>query len=563
VTIAGADTNHFFVTSPLPGSFKATRIWVLGDSGTGTTNQVKVRNAFETFTGTRHTDLWLMLGDNAYPNGTDSEFQTALFNIYTNMLRKSVLWPTLGNHETYSVNPNGNHAPFDIFTLPRNGEAGGFASGTEHYYSFDYANIHFVCLDSMETPRSSTGLMAQWLTNDLANTTADWIIAFFHHPPYTKGSHNSDDYTDSDGALVQMRTNIIPLLEDGGVDLVLAGHSHCYERSFLLDRHYGYSPSLSPTNKLNAGSGRESGTGAYAKPVGGPIPHQGAVYAVVGSSGQISGGSLNHPAMFVSLNNPGSMVLDISSNRLDAKFLREDGTTNDDFAILKLNYPPAANDLAANVAGDFPATFTLQGGDINHDSISFVPNTSPTHGLLSAFNPATGEFTYTPAHGFIGNDGFTFRVSDGQTNSLPATVSLAVSAPPDTNANGMADYWESTFGFPSPESDADTDGLTASQEYWANTDPGNPASVLRLLTISRDANGHCTLTWASVGGTRYRVSYADTLGESFANLARPVLLEMDAAVTGTASTNSFTDDFALTGGPPTTGARYYQVKVVR
>ena len=43
------------------------------------------------------------------------------------------------------------HGPdYDIFTLPKQGEAGGVASGTEAYYSFDYANVHFVCLESSE-----------------------------------------------------------------------------------------------------------------------------------------------------------------------------------------------------------------------------------------------------------------------------------------------------------------------------------------------------------------------------------------------------------------------------
>jgi hypothetical protein len=77
--LAGSNVNHFFVTAPVPGTPKATRIWVLGDSGTKNVNQVNVRNAYETFTGARHTDLWLMLGDNAYNSGTDAEYQSAVF----------------------------------------------------------------------------------------------------------------------------------------------------------------------------------------------------------------------------------------------------------------------------------------------------------------------------------------------------------------------------------------------------------------------------------------------------------------------------------------------------
>ncbi|MEO5803706.1 MAG: metallophosphoesterase family protein [Verrucomicrobiota bacterium] len=330
---AGGDTNHFFITSPLPGTPKPTRIWVIGDAGRANANQMAVRDAYYNFTGSRHTDLWLMLGDNAYDYGSDSEYQAAVFDIYPTLLRKSVLWSTLGNHETgQSTNFNGVYPYFAMFSFPTNAAAGGYPSSTEHYYSFDYGNIHFICLDSMTADRSTNGDMAIWLQNDLNSTMNNWIIAFWHHPPYTKGSHDSDTEIE----LIEMRQNFLPILEAGGVDLVLSGHSHSYERSYLLDQHYGTTNTLVNSMKLNSGSGRENGTGAYFKNSG-TQPHQGAVYAVVGSSGGISGGLLNHPAMYISLNNLGSMVLDVAGNRLDAKFIRETGATNDFFTIIKNN----------------------------------------------------------------------------------------------------------------------------------------------------------------------------------------------------------------------------------
>src|SRR6185295_16383775 len=97
---------HFFVTSPVAGTSVPTRIWVLGDSGTANTDAQAVRNAYLSFTGSTATNLWLMLGDNAYENGTDSEFQAAVFDMYPTLLRQSVLWPALGNHDTaQSSNP--------------------------------------------------------------------------------------------------------------------------------------------------------------------------------------------------------------------------------------------------------------------------------------------------------------------------------------------------------------------------------------------------------------------------------------------------------------------------
>ncbi|HKG98586.1 MAG TPA: metallophosphoesterase family protein, partial [Pyrinomonadaceae bacterium] len=237
-TLAGNDTSYFFVTSPVAGTASPTRIWILGDSGTANANAQAVRNAYLNFTGSTHTNLWLMLGDNAYETGTDSEYQAAVFDMYPTTLRQSVLWPTIGNHDTaQSTNPPASLPYFSMFTLPANAQAGGMASGTEKYYSFDYANIHFICLDSMTSDRSVNGPMATWLRADLASSTRQWTIAFWHHPPYSKGSHDSDVETE----LAEMRANALPILEAYGVDLVLSGHSHSYERSFLIDSHYGSS----------------------------------------------------------------------------------------------------------------------------------------------------------------------------------------------------------------------------------------------------------------------------------------------------------------------------------
>jgi hypothetical protein len=244
--------------------------------------------------------------------------------------------------------------------LLKNDEAGGLASGTEAYYSFDYANIHFVVLDSMETSRSPTGAMMSWLRDDLLFHDQPWVVAFWHHPPYSKGSHNSD----SESQLREMRQNALPILEAGGVDLVLGGHSHSYERSFLIDGHYGTSSSFNAGNQIDDGDGREAGDGAYEKP-GGLIgdPNQGAVYIVAGNAGKISGGSLNHPAMFLSSNRLGSVVLDIDGGQLDATFLDNSGAVRDSFTIIKEPGLPVvtvvASDAKATEAGRTEGVFKL------------------------------------------------------------------------------------------------------------------------------------------------------------------------------------------------------------
>lgn len=394
-TLAGGDAAHVFRTHPVAGSPGPSRVWVIGDSGTANASARAVRDAYLSFTESRATDVWLMLGDNAYSNGTDPEYQNAVFNMYPTILRQAFLWPTLGNHDTAgSSSPPATLPYYQIFMLPTDGAAGGIASGTEDYYSFDYANIHFVCLDSMTSDRSATGAMATWLRNDLASTAQDWIVAFWHHPPYSKGSHNSDTETQ----LVQMRENMLPILEDYGVDLVLTGHSHSYERSYLLDGHYGVSTSLAPSMIKNSGSGRPAETGAYTKPTSGTAPHEGAVYAVAGSSGQVSGGTLNHPAMFISLNNLGSMVLDVDGSRLDAKFLRENGTIPDSFTILKGSTgnptaTPTATRTPTRTATPAPPTATRT----PTRTPTFAPPTAtPTRTPTTAPPTATATRTATP-----------------------------------------------------------------------------------------------------------------------------------------------------------------------
>ena len=327
--------EHSFVTPPVPGPARKTRIWALGDPGTADTNQMAVRDAFYQWSGGKHPDVWLMLGDNAYNTGTDTEYGKAVFDIYAPLHRVSPLWPALGNHDAGSANSGTQSGVYyDVFTLPTLGQSGGSPSGTEAYYAFDHADIHFICLDSQDTDRSADGAMATWLKADLASTARDWVVCFFHHPPYTKGSHDSDKRSDSDGRMAQMRENILPILEAGGVDLVLTGHSHGYERSFLLDGHYGTSTNLVASMIKDRRDGRPDGDGAYTKS-GGLRPHEGAVYIVSGSAGKASGGKLDHPAMYLSLNKLGSLVIDIDGPVAEVKFIGSKGQVRDYFSLRK------------------------------------------------------------------------------------------------------------------------------------------------------------------------------------------------------------------------------------
>lgn len=332
--LAGGNGYHFITA---PANPKPTRIWALGDSGTASVfydGAALVRDAYRAYPGAADTDVWLMLGDNAYYSGTDDEYQIAVFETYPDFLRRLPLWSTIGNHDASTPLAYAN-----IFSLPTDGRAGGVASGSENYYSFDYSDIHFICLDSELSSNLPGSAMYTWLQSDLAANTKTWTIAFWHSPPYNFGTHNSDEIFDTGGHLVHMRERIVPLLESYGVDLVLCGHSHSYERSFLLHGHYGYSYTLEPAMIKDSGSGRPEETGPYRKNTTEAGSEFGAVYVVAGSSGWVTGDvflpAYLHPAMFIKLKELGSMVIDVDGLRLDAKFLRETGAIDDHFTILK------------------------------------------------------------------------------------------------------------------------------------------------------------------------------------------------------------------------------------
>lgn len=329
-----------FVTPPATGPAQPSRFWILGDPGTKNKTQEAVRDVYYKFAGNRRTDAIILLGDNAYPDGTDADYQRAIFDMYAPILKTTPLWSCLGNHDGKSANSlTQSGVYYDIFTFPTRAQAGGVMSGTEAYYSFDYANVHFISLDSHDSDRSPDGAMMQWLKADLAATTRDWIIAFFHHPTYTKGTHDSDKDSDSQGRMNDMRQIFLPVLEKGGVDLILVGHSHVYERSWLIDGHYGKSDTFNAAQHVKQKQdGRADGQGVYRKPRA-RTPHAGDINVVTGSAGHAGSKTkppaLNHPAFYLSLNEAGSSVIDVDGLRLDFVFLNEEGVKRDWFTIVK------------------------------------------------------------------------------------------------------------------------------------------------------------------------------------------------------------------------------------
>jgi len=411
--LAGADWEHYFQTNPLPGTRKKFRAWILGDSGDGSLRQLAVRDAMASFVGAYRPQLFLHMGDIAYFSGLPSEFTNRFFGVYNKILENTPCWPTMGNHEGVSSDSGTQVGPYyTSYVLPKGGDAGGVPSGTEAYYSFDYANVHFIVLDSHDSPRTVDGAMLTWLKADVVATNQEWIVAYWHHPPYSKGTHDSDlEFQE-----IEMRQNALPILEAGGVDLVLSGHSHLYERSYLIDGAYE-TPTKADGHIVDSGDGKPLGNGPYVKSAG-VNAHEGAVYVVAGHGGTTTSGVGGHPVMYFDEVQNGSCLLDVQENRLSLVNVRWDGAVTDRFALVKgTGIVVAAPDGGETL--EYGTNFDIRWatvGSVPNVKIEYSVNDGQKYSTIIDSTPNTG--TYTWAIPAVDSKRVIVRVS----NAADATV---------------------------------------------------------------------------------------------------------------------------------------------
>jgi hypothetical protein len=189
-----------------------TRFAVVGDYGnttaaTGVANLIKSNNP----------GFVLTVGDNCYGS---TALSTQIGGKYGEYVNQHHFWPSLGNHEYHDACGGGSaRAYFAYFTLPNN----------ERYYDFAVGPVHFFVVNSnTEEPDGITARskQARWIKRGVASAKEPWKIVYFHHPPYSSGSHGST-------------TALRWPFEDWGVDAVLSGHDHDYERILRDDNHDG------------------------------------------------------------------------------------------------------------------------------------------------------------------------------------------------------------------------------------------------------------------------------------------------------------------------------------
>jgi predicted phosphodiesterase len=237
--------------------------------------------------------LLLDLGDNSYQSTADCWL--AIVHPMDGKMHIAI-----GNHDDESSSLLNQYMSY--FNLSR------------EYYSFNYLNAHFVVLSTEQTDSSS---QYDFVKSDLAgassNSSIDWIIVYMHKPLYTSHSQHGADGT--------MRKRYHPLFDQYGVDIVLYGHNHAYERSYPM-KYDKASPSIPIITNSSKGN--------YADP-------QGEIFATVGTAGRhLHPYESKSEYVVTQYEGFGFLDIDIEGNKLVAKFYsNNDGSVKDQFTIIK------------------------------------------------------------------------------------------------------------------------------------------------------------------------------------------------------------------------------------
>lgn len=225
----------------LPDATGTVRVAVAGDTGTGGATARAVRDVL----AATDPDALLLLGDLGYDTGSEADERKGLLVPYAGLLARTPTFTVLGNHDVMTA---GGAALLGAVPLPTNAQ-----DGSERFYAVDLGPVHLAVLDS-NADLSVASAQRAWLDADLAATTRPWRVVAFHHPVYSSGDHG-----DTPGLAASLGS----VLDARGVDLVLNGHDHDYERS----------------HPVVAGTATDtSGGPAYADPAG-------PIYVVSGGGG--------------------------------------------------------------------------------------------------------------------------------------------------------------------------------------------------------------------------------------------------------------------------------------
>jgi hypothetical protein len=209
-TATGAPASEAGDVSPFPSQAPGgLHLVVVGDFGTGDDDENEVSQAMLRWVDTNGASAFLTTGDNIYPAGESADFDEAWTEPYGWVAARGLpVVASLGNHDVMN---DGGAAVQDLLAMP------------DRWYSKVIGDAEIFVLDANDP---ANGDQLQWLTQALQASSATWKIAVFHEPAYSCASHDGTP-------LVQELW--VPLFESTGVDLVLNGHDHDYQRFVAPD----------------------------------------------------------------------------------------------------------------------------------------------------------------------------------------------------------------------------------------------------------------------------------------------------------------------------------------
>lgn len=427
------------------GSPATLHLDAVGDMGGGATPEKDIAN----LVAGDHPDLIAAMGDDVYPTGLDKDYPARLFVPYAAAMRGSAYVTTFGNHEYYSPGAADAHRAYS-------------QPGNESYFSFDCSGVHVTVLDAYQ-PYGPGSAQYEWLANDLAATSQPWKVVMLHVPAYS--SSTSGPYPGSAGVLN-------PLFEQYHVQLVIAGHSHNYERTNVING-VTYLVDGGGGNGLNSFSGTQPSWSAY----------RAAEYSYVRFT--------------------------INPSQLSGTEVREDGSTGDTFSIAGssttgadtvIDSGPTAQTNATTASFTFhstqtPATFecTLDGSAASScaSPTTYSGQAEGTHSFSVQATSSSGTDP-TPASVTWTVDTTAPSTPSALTATAPTSAEVDLSWTAATDVNGVASYDITRNGSPLARVPGSTTGYAdttvtagATYQYQVNardaagniSGPSNIASV--------------------------------------------------------------------------------------
>lgn len=188
---------------------------VIGD----TQNNPRVTEAVTDLAWGHRPNFVVHCGDLVGTGSNKREWVHEFFAGAKNLLERSPIFPTLGNHEQNA------QLYYDFFTLP----------DPEFYYDYVWGNTHFFVIDTNKSVNPQTD-QVKWLDRALKKSKAKWKVVYHHHPAWTS---DENDYGNTwKGSSAQgvrsIQDHLVPIYEKHGVDIVFNGHIHVYERTWPI-----------------------------------------------------------------------------------------------------------------------------------------------------------------------------------------------------------------------------------------------------------------------------------------------------------------------------------------